>query len=291
MEKLTKRQSIWRSNEKENEKIVNQKEIKMDNFMKVPHEIMLIIMNFLDGISLLNLSMANRKLRYHAQDNLLWLEVCLREYPVNMMGIVKDKKRTLVQDYKWMDIWKEFDRKNYTFVFTEKENFAIPNRWYESTSDENHPKVIKTNHEFFELFVVFVSIYPGTYELIWEMKIGTIHEGCNFKFNTKVIDHNWNKILKTYSYKPKPEEFKKMSKQGWCNFKVPNKIVVEHEQHVKTEFRRYTTLEENEGSLWFESLELYCVHLQRCTNDALSTPKKDQTMSKSIKRLTKMLSF
>ena len=45
-----------------------------------------------------------------------------------------------------------------------------------------------------------------------------------------------------------------MSKKGWCNFKVPNKIVIEHEQHVKTEFRRYTTLEENEGSLWFESL-------------------------------------
>ena len=65
---------------------------------------------------------------------------------------------------------------------------------------------------------------------------------------------NWNKILKTYSYKPKPEEIKKMSKKGWCNFKVPNKIVIEHEQHVKTEIRRYTTLEENEGSLWFESL-------------------------------------
>lgn len=45
-----------------------------------------------------------------------------------------------------------------------------------------------------------------------------------------------------------------MSNKGWCNFKVPSKIVIEHEQHVKTEFRRYTTLEENEGSLWFESL-------------------------------------
>ena len=54
---------------------------------------------------------------------------------------------------------------------------------------------------------------------------------------------NWNKILKTYSYKPKPEEFEEMSNKGWCNFKVPNKIVVEREQHVKTEFRRYTTLE------------------------------------------------
>lgn len=49
MEKFIKRQS-WRS--KENEKIQ-----KLENFMKIPHEIMLIIMNFLDGISLLNLSM------------------------------------------------------------------------------------------------------------------------------------------------------------------------------------------------------------------------------------------
>lgn len=39
------------------------------------------------------------------------------------------------------------------------------------------------------MFAVFVSIYPGTYELIWEMKIGKIHEGCNFKFNTKIVDH------------------------------------------------------------------------------------------------------
>ncbi|RGB34602.1 hypothetical protein C1646_786579 [Rhizophagus diaphanus] len=284
MEKFIKRQS-WRS--KENEKIQ-----KLENFMKIPHEIMLIIMNFLDGITLLNLSMVNKKLRYHTQDNLLWLEVCLREYPVNMMNIVKDKRRTpLIHNYKWLDIWKEFDRKNYTYVFTEKENFAIPHRWYESTSDKNHPKTIKTNHEFFELFAVFVSIYPGTYELIWEMKIGKIHEGCNFKFNTKVVDHNWNKILKTYSYKPNPEEFKGMSNKGWCNFKVPNKIVIEHEQHVKTEFRRYTTLEENEGSLWFESLELYCVHLQRCTNDGLDSSKNNQTLSKSIKRLTKIFSY
>ncbi|RIA87587.1 hypothetical protein C1645_777041 [Glomus cerebriforme] len=183
MEKIVKRQSIWRS--KENEKIQ-----RMDNFMKIPHEIMLIIMYFLDGTSLLNLSMVNKKLRYHTQDNLLWLEVCLREYPVNIMGIIKDKRRIpLVRDYKWIDIWKEFDRKNYTYIFTEKENFIIPHRWYESTSDKNHPKTIKTNHEFFELFAVFVSIYPGTYELIWEMKIGKIHEGCNFKFNTKVVDH------------------------------------------------------------------------------------------------------
>jgi hypothetical protein len=28
-----------------------------------------------------------------------------------MMGIIKNKRRTpLVQDYKWMDIWKEFGK-------------------------------------------------------------------------------------------------------------------------------------------------------------------------------------
>lgn len=56
MEKFVKRQS-WRS--KENEKIQ-----KLENFMKIPHEIMLIIMNFLDGISLLNLSMVRNLLLF-----------------------------------------------------------------------------------------------------------------------------------------------------------------------------------------------------------------------------------
>jgi hypothetical protein len=46
----TKRQTIWHSKETE-------KNHKIDNFMKFPHEIMLIIMYFLDGTSLLNLSM------------------------------------------------------------------------------------------------------------------------------------------------------------------------------------------------------------------------------------------
>jgi hypothetical protein len=52
MEKVIKRQSIWRSKE-------NEKSQDIDNFMKIPHEIMLIIMYFLDGTSLLNLSMVH----------------------------------------------------------------------------------------------------------------------------------------------------------------------------------------------------------------------------------------
>jgi hypothetical protein len=57
MEKFVKRQSTGRS--KENEKIQ-----KMENFMKIPHEVMLIIMYFLDGISLLNLSMVRNLLLF-----------------------------------------------------------------------------------------------------------------------------------------------------------------------------------------------------------------------------------
>ncbi|CAG8508040.1 34487_t:CDS:2 [Gigaspora margarita] len=73
----------------------------------------------------------------------------------------------------------------------------------------------------------------------------------------------WKKTI-NYAYKPNPYEIENLSTKGWFKFKVPNKIFVHKNSKVKTELRRYTSLEENEISLWIKSMELYSVQLVRC---------------------------
>lgn len=51
-----------------------------DGFSKVPHELMMMIMNDLEVTDIIALSMVNRKLRAHTQDNYLWKQILIKKY-------------------------------------------------------------------------------------------------------------------------------------------------------------------------------------------------------------------
>ncbi|RIB09346.1 hypothetical protein C2G38_2209170 [Gigaspora rosea] len=220
----------------------------------------------LDGYDLIMFSMVNKSIRSQTQDNLLWRKICFREFPNDIIRMNYKRKDISLNNNNWFNLWKEFDKKNSTIIFAEQPELSlmIPPCWIRNESDVLHPKIIKTTLPYFDVHAIFDTLMPGIYQIVWEIKIGPLKNGQNFKFITKVSDKEWKKTI-NYAYKPKPYEIENLSTKGWFKFKVPNKIFV-HEKNskVKTELRRYTSLEENEISLWIKSMELYSVQLVRC---------------------------
>ncbi|CAG8687008.1 7568_t:CDS:2, partial [Dentiscutata heterogama] len=75
-----------------------EERIGKDGFSKVPHELMMIIMDNLEATDILSLSMVNKKLRAHTQDNYLWRQILIRNYGES---VIKDEPKHPSRRLKW----------------------------------------------------------------------------------------------------------------------------------------------------------------------------------------------
>ncbi|CAG8522289.1 2599_t:CDS:2 [Acaulospora colombiana] len=168
-----------------------------DGFSKVPHEIMMNIMEYLEPTEIISLSMVNRKLRAHTHDNYLWKQILLREFG-----------ETAIQE--------------------EPRQVNTKGKWKKSKSAR---KQVPTGPNWKKVFMRLLNVSTKT--AIFKGRPGSFYKYRNF--DHKDNDHNiylssYERESKFY-YAPNPDDFSHVIDKGWFNFRLPFKVVISKKEH------------------------------------------------------------
>ncbi|CAG8573303.1 14502_t:CDS:2 [Acaulospora morrowiae] len=223
-----------------------------DGFSKVPHEIMMNILEHLEPTEIISLSMVNKKLRYHTQDNYLWKQILLNEYgdvsvqeesmqvnTVNTKGKWKKSKSTRKQVSENPDWRKVFMRLSTVNVSTKTAIFkGHPGSFYKYRNFDYKDNDIRDTS----------NVPPGVYDVIWCMRIEKSSLKPIVIFNTDIwLRHNiylssYERESKFY-YAPNSDDFTHMIDKGWFNFRLPFKVVIARkEQSVDYRYQVHTAI-------------------------------------------------
>ncbi|CAI2172858.1 9407_t:CDS:2 [Funneliformis geosporum] len=237
----------------------NIKEAWYDGFAKVPHEIMINIMDNLEVNDVLSLSMVNRKLRAHTHDNYLWRQILLSQY--GEIAIQNHQDRLLINNHrkgKWkrtknkqissVPDWKKVYMRLSTVKVKTKTAFSRgrPGTFYRYRyfdHKENEPSNrMKQKQRSFNIEITISNVPPGIYDIIWRMKIDKSTERPIVNFSTDIwlrhdIYLNSYEREAKYKYSPDPEELVKVFDKGWFHFRLPYQIEISKIEN--SEDRRY----------------------------------------------------
>ncbi|RGB34603.1 hypothetical protein C1646_742712 [Rhizophagus diaphanus] len=273
----------WRSKNKQKTKQY------IDVFTNIPHEIILIIIEYLDydAHDVAALSRVNRKLRYHTKDNFLWYKICLEYFPADLSNKLQTKD--------WMKKFKELYWYRHKIIFAEKieSSKLISYGWRPKSGqfsdiniDRKHPNIVRAIQESFDMDIRFESISPGIYEILWEMNIYNLLRAQRFQFITKIFHNNCDfTTIKEYSDTPSPEAFKIISDRGWFTYRIPKRITIGQNQIISAKFIGHAKMCYSNPQDWPAPMALYCVYLKRYKNKNETKCKKRRYKNHFINRL------
>lgn len=230
-----------------------------DGFAKVPHEIMMNIMDNLEVNDVLSLSMVNRKLRAHTHDNYLWRQILLSQYGEIAIQNHQDKlllnnhrkgkwKRTKNKQIPSVPDWKKVYMRLSTVKVKTKTAFSRgrPGTFYRyryfDHKDNEPSNRIKQKQRSFNIEITISNVPPGIYDIIWRMKIDKSIERPIVHFSTDIwlrhdIYLNSYEREAKYKYSPDPEELVKVFDKGWFLYRLPYPIEISKIEN--SEDRRY----------------------------------------------------
>ncbi|CAG8576719.1 11685_t:CDS:2, partial [Funneliformis mosseae] len=218
-----------------------------DGFAKVPHEIMMNIMDNLEVNDVLSLSMVNRKLRAHTHDNYLWRQILLSQYGEIAIQNHQDKlllnnhrkgkwKRTKNKQIPSVPDWKKVYMRLSTVKVKTKTAFSRgrPGTFYRyryfDHKDNEPSNRIKQKQRSFNIEITISNVPPGIYDIIWRMKIDKSIERPIVHFSTDIwlrhdIYLNSYEREAKYKYSPDPEELVKYTLESNATLKILPKIL------------------------------------------------------------------
>ncbi|GET04938.1 hypothetical protein GLOIN_2v1626788 [Rhizophagus clarus] len=232
-----------------------------DGFSKVPHELMMMIMSDLEVTDIIALSMVNRKLRAHTQDNYLWKQILIKKYGETAIqdynnrllpssnsrkGKWKCKPKQIPSVTNWQKVYMSLS----TVKIKTKTAFSRgrPGTFYRYRDFDVKKDIDQCNNKLrqkqrcFDIEMTISNVPPGTYDVIWRMRIDKFPKKPIITFTTDIwLRHDiylssYEREAK-YKYSPDPEELAKAYDKGWFHFRLPYQIEIAKIEH--SDDRRY----------------------------------------------------
>ncbi|CAG8755813.1 5544_t:CDS:2, partial [Racocetra persica] len=174
-----------------------------DGFSKIPHELMMIIMDNLEATDILSLSMVNKKLRAHTQDNYLWRQILFRNYGESA---IKDEPKHTCRKLMWKRTkrskqpqvepnWqKVFMRLSTVKVSTKtaisrgKPGAYYRYRYFDHKANDfsRYGNRIRQRQRSYEIEMTISNVPPGVYDIIWRMRIDKFSCRPTLTFSTDI---------------------------------------------------------------------------------------------------------
>jgi len=231
-----------------------------DGFSKVPHEIMMVIMDDLEVTDIISLSMVNRKLRAHTQDNYLWRQILLKQYgevaiqdhndrllslTSHRKGKWKCKPKQIPSITNWQKVYMGLSTvriKTKTAFSRGRPGTFYRYRDFDIKDNEPSNNRIRQKQSSFNIEMTISNVPPGIYDVIWRMRIDKSLEKPIINFSTDIwlrhdIYLNSYEREAKYKYSPDPEELTKAFDKGWFHFRLPYQIEIAKIEN--SEDRRY----------------------------------------------------
>ncbi|RIB13006.1 hypothetical protein C2G38_1768742 [Gigaspora rosea] len=184
-----------------------------DGFSKVPHELMMIIMDNLEATDILSLSMVNKKLRAHTQDNYLWRQILIRNYGESA---IKDEPKQVSRRLKWKRTKRNKQSQvepNWQKVFMKLSTVKVSTktaisrgkpgayykyRYFDNKSNDfsRYGNRIRQRQRSYEIEMTISNVPPGVYDIIWRMRIDRFHCRPILTFATDI----WLRVCVIYEY-------------------------------------------------------------------------------------------
>ncbi|RIA84365.1 hypothetical protein C1645_742385 [Glomus cerebriforme] len=231
-----------------------------DGFSKVPHEIMMMIMDDLEVTDIISLSMVNRKLRAHTQDNYLWYQILLKKYGEIAIqdynnrllslnhprkGKWKCKPKQIPSTTNWQKVYMSLSTvkiKTKTAFSRGRPGTFYRYRDFDVKDNEPSNNRVRQKQRSFNIEMTISNVPPGLYDVIWRMRIDKFPEKPIIHFSTDIwLRHDiylssYEREAK-YKYSPDPEELARAYDKGWFHFRLPYQIEIAKIEH--SEDRRY----------------------------------------------------
>ncbi|CAJ0866887.1 9522_t:CDS:2 [Entrophospora sp. SA101] len=219
--------------------------IAKDGFSKIPHEIMMYIMNSLEATDIISLSMVNKKIRSHTRDNYLWKQIVLEQYGKN---VIEEEPKNLYRRGKWKRSKGKliFAEPNWLRAYMRLSTVKVTTKSahsrgksgayyrfkdFDKKNDEESPpgNKIKEKQRSFNIEITVSNVPPGIYDIIWRMKIDKITCKPIIHFNTDIwlrhdIYLNSYERESKYKYSPNPDELSTFYDKG-CELQYDNSII------------------------------------------------------------------
>ncbi|CAH1759852.1 23590_t:CDS:2 [Entrophospora sp. SA101] len=232
--------------------------IAKDGFSKIPHEIMMYIMNSLEATDIISLSMVNKKIRSHTRDNYLWKQIVLEQYGKN---VIEEEPKNLYRRGKWKRSKGKliFAEPNWLRAYMRLSTVKVTTKSahsrgksgayyrfkdFDKKNDEESPpgNKIKEKQRSFNIEITVSNVPPGIYDIIWRMKIDKITCKPIIHFNTDIwlrhdIYLNSYERESKYKYSPNPDELSTFYDKGWFHFRLPYQIIINKKEQFDD--RRY----------------------------------------------------
>ncbi|CAG8735678.1 14010_t:CDS:2 [Dentiscutata erythropus] len=198
-----------------------EERIGKDGFSKVPHELMMIIMDNLEATDILSLSMVNKKLRAHTQDNYLWRQILIRNYGES---VIKDEPKHTSRRLKW-----KRTKRN-------KQPQVEPNWQKKVLTNITEQQLLKSRRklQFREespIEMTISNVPPGVYDIIWRMRIDKFLCRPVLTFATDIwlrhdIYLNSYERESKFKFSPDPDKLQEVFDKGWFHIRLPYKITI-----------------------------------------------------------------
>uniref|UniRef100_A0A1D1YE94 F-box/WD repeat-containing protein A n=1 Tax=Anthurium amnicola TaxID=1678845 RepID=A0A1D1YE94_9ARAE len=219
-----------------------------DGFSKVPHEIMMMIMNDLEVTDIISLSMVNRKLRGHTQDNYLWKQILIKKYGESAIenhneslsssnprkGKWKCKPKQIPSTPNWQKVYMSLSTvkiKTKTAYPKGRPGAFYRYRDFDIKDNDTCNNRLRQRQRYFNIEMTISNVPPGTYDVIWRMRVDKCPEKPIINFSTDIwLRHDiylssYEREAK-YKYSPDPEELAKVFDKGWFHFRLPYQIKI-----------------------------------------------------------------
>ncbi|RHZ46441.1 hypothetical protein Glove_621g63 [Diversispora epigaea] len=256
-------------------------------FSRIPVEINYKILANLHAKDICSISLVDRYLYNLCNEDYVWQLMCIYQYPNSRILEVKKSTSTL-STHEWKDLYKKLT-KLVKFMAEERNVCWLDddNQTYWKTEEDNSSecgKVIHLNYVWwFDVFSKIQCVQPGTYNVLWRIKVDKNFYGLdNMKFTVTVNSNAYQEnsesiILSEESCVISNNTFKDIAEMNdWVEYHVPIRAIDIPDGGIDEWYDVECKIHEDricKSGIWIDSIRL----VRLC-----KTPLRKEDQEKSI---------